>query len=453
MLRKTTTDRRLLSNRESDCHVRKLRCKACRLGMGLMNKVPYRFNGSAILVCCLFTLQIGACSNSESQPAESGGQAPPQPVQVLELQPRDLPVSFEYVGRLEPSREIEVRPRITGLIEERLFDEGGQVIAGQSLFRLDSAPFAARKQVAEAALAEAKARLAQTEREARRLTPLARDQAVSQRDLDDALSNRDLARAAVGVAEAELLQVQLELNYTHVDAPIAGRTGRALQVEGALVSPTSGPLVFLAQIDPLYVSFSISENERLTIDQQLADGSLKMPPPDQTRVSVRMADGSNYPLTGQIDFTNYRSDSQTGAFAMRATLPNPDAQLNPGQFVRVQVEGGLLPNALAVPQRAVQEDAKGKFVYVVGQDDKGNAIALSRPVEVGRWVDQTSDKGVERLWVVRSGLAAGDRVVVDGTARIFYPGMPIDPQTDPQTSNPGATETAVKPQPSAGGEP
>jgi membrane fusion protein (multidrug efflux system) len=418
-----------------------------------MNKVPYRFTGSAILVCGLIMLQLGACSKSETQTPAEGTQMPPQPVQVLELQPRDLPVSFEYVGRLEASREIEIRPRITGLIEERLFDEGGQVIAGQALFRLDAAPFVARKQVAEAALAEARARLAQTEREAKRLTPLARDQAVSQRDLDDALSNRDLARAAVGVSEAELLQAQLELGYTHVDAPIAGRTGRALQVEGSLVSPTSGPLVFLAQIDPLYVSFSVSENERLTIDQQLADGSLKMPPPDQTRVTVRMADGSNYPLTGQVDFTDYRSDTQTGAFAMRATLPNPDAQLNPGQFVRVRVEGGLLPNALAVPQRAVQEDAKGKFVYVVGKNEQGGSIALSKPVEVGRWTEQTTAVGTERLWVIRSGLAAGDQVVIDGTARIFYPGMPIDPQTDPQTSNPSAAETAAKPQPSAGGEP
>ncbi|MGD8589145.1 MAG: efflux RND transporter periplasmic adaptor subunit [Chromatiales bacterium] len=380
-----------------------------------------------IIILALFSLQFSGCKQGESQ-STAGGQMPPQPVQVLELRPRDLPISFEYVGRLEASREIEIRPRITGLIEERLFDEGGEVISGQTLFRLDAAPFAAGKRAAEAALAEARARLSQTERDVRRLTPLARDQAVSQQSLDDALSARDLARAAVAVAEAELLKAQLELDYTNVTAPIAGRIGRALQVEGALVSPTSGPLVYLAQIDPLFVRFSISENDKLAIEQQLAEGSLEMPPAEQRQISIRMADGTSYPISGRVDFTDYRSDPQTGAFASRATLPNPDARLRPGQFVRVTVEGGVLPNALAVPQRAVQEDARGKFVYVVGQDDQGKSIALNRAVEVGQWVEQGSAEGKERLWIIRSGLTAGDKVVIDGTARIFYPGMAIDPQ-------------------------
>jgi membrane fusion protein (multidrug efflux system) len=232
----------------------------------------------------------------------------------------------------------------------------------------------------------------------------------------------------VAVADAELLQAQLELGYTHVTAPIAGRIGRALQVEGALVSPTSGPLAYLAQIDPLYVRFSISENDKLSIERQLADGSLQMPPTEQRQISIRMADGSTYPFNGRVDFTDYRSDPQTGAFATRASLPNPDAKLRPGQFVRVTVEGGILPRALAVPQRAVQEDAKGKFVYVVGQGEQSASIALSKHVEVGQWVEKETPTGMERLWVIRSGLAAGDRVVIEGTARIFYPGMAITPQ-------------------------
>jgi len=393
-----------------------------------MNRPLFRLIHLSWLAIGLLALQLTGCSQGESQTAAGGGETPPQAVKVLELQPRDLPIEFEYVGRLEASREIEIRPRITGLIEERLFDEGGEVIAGQTLFRLDAAPFAARKRAAEAALAEARARLAQTQRDVKRLTPLARDQAVSQQSLDDALSARDLARAAVAVADAQLLQAQLELDYTHVTAPIAGRIGRALQVEGALVSPTSGPLAYMAQIDPLYVRFSISENDKLAIERQLAEGSLQMPPVEQRRISIRMSDGSTYPFTGRVDFTDYRSDPQTGAFATRATLPNPDAKLRPGQFVRVKVEGGVLRNALAVPQRAVQEDAKGKFVYVVGRGEQGAAIALNKPVEVGQWVEQETPEGKERLWVIRSGLTAGDRVVIDGTARIFYPGMAIDPQ-------------------------
>ena len=383
-----------------------------------------------MLLCGILPLLLAGCGEGGSQTAQAdaGQQPPPQQVKVIALQPRDLPAHFEYVGRLEALREIEIRPRISGLIVERLFEEGSRVMAGETLFRIDAAPFVARKRVADATLAEARARLAQTEREVRRLTPLARDQAVSQRDLDDALSNRDLARAAVALAEAELMQAQLELDYTHVDAPIAGRIGLALQVEGALVSPTSGPLAYLTQTDPIYVRFSISENERLAIDQQVAEGSLLMPPAEQTRVSIRMSDDSIYPTKGQLDFTDYRADPQTGAFAMRAALPNQDSRLNPGQFVRVRIEGGIMPNALAIPQRAVQEDAKGKFVYVVGKNDQGGTIALSKPVEVGQWVEQTRNNVRERLWIIRSGLQAGDQVVVDGTARIFYPGMAIDPQ-------------------------
>lgn len=381
--------------------------------------------GITSLAATLLSLQLAGCGKGEP---DNTGMPPPTQVTVIELQPQSLPVQFEYVGRLEASREIEIRPRISGLIEQRLFEEGGQVKAGQRLFRIDAAPFAARKRAAAAALAEARARYTQTEREAKRLAPLAEARAISQRELDDANSNRDLAQAAVAVAEAELVQAQLELDYTDVVAPIAGRIGRALQVEGALVSPTSGPLAYLAQIDPLHVRFSISGSERLALDRQIADGSLVMPPPEQTTVVVQLADGTHYPHTGHFDFNDYRTDPQTGAFDARATLPNPDAKLNPGQFVRVRVEGGVLPNALAVPQRTVQEDARGKFVYVASPGENGMTVALPKPVEVGQWVEKTASEGTERLWVVSSGLTAGDQVVIDGTARIFFPGMPIQPQ-------------------------
>lgn len=394
----------------------------------------------------LLTLQLAGCGKGESQSA--GSMPPPPQVSVVELQPQQLPVHFEYVGRLEASREIEIRPRISGLIEQRLFEEGGQVYAGQTLFRIDPAPFAARKQAAQAALAEASARLTQSEREAKRLAPLAEAQAISQREHDDAVSNRDLARATVAVAEAELAQAQLELDYTNVVAPIAGRIGRALQVEGSLVSPTSGALAFIAQVDPLHVRFSVSENERLAIDRQLADGSLEMPLPGQAPVEVRLADGSLYPITGYFDYSDYRTDPQTGAYDTRATLANPDTRLNPGQFVRVLVNGGILPNALAVPQRAVQEDARGKFVYVAGQGDNGATVALPKPIEVGQWVEKTTAGKTERLWVIESGLSAGDQVVIDGTARIFFPGMPIEPQPPgAETGTPPASAAA----PPAGG--
>lgn len=399
-----------------------------------MSIKPFHKAFAGFLALLPLAASLGGCGQGDSQAAQQG-MPPAQPVTVTELQPRDLPVQFEYIGRLEASREIEIRPRITGLIEQRLFDEGGRVDAGQVLFRIDPAPFEARRQVAEASLAEARARLVQTEREVKRLTPLARGKTVSQRELDDALSNRDLARAAVDAAEATLTETQLELDYTQVTAPIAGRIGSALEVEGALVSPTSGPLAYMAQIDPLYVRFSVSENEQLAIERQVSEGRLVMPPRNAARVTVRLADGKPYPLSGQADFSDYRTDPQTGAFALRATLPNPDALLSPGQFVRVRVEGAMLPGALAVPQRAVQEDATVKFVYTVGQGENGASIAMPKPVKVGRWVEQATADGVERLWVIESGLAAGDAIIIEGMARIFYPGMPIDPQSA------GATQT------------
>ena len=380
-----------------------------------------------VLVACSIALLLTACGKSGSSSADA--QPPPaQQVTVIELQPQDLPARFEYVGRLQASREIEIRPRITGIIEQRLFNEGSDVSAGQPLFRIDAAPFLSRKKAAAAALSEANARLVQAEREARRLLPLAESKTVSARDLDTARSNRDLARAAVEIARAELDQTELELGYTEVKAPFAGRVGRALQVEGALVSPTSGPLVYLAKVDPLYAEFSIPENQQLEIDRQVADQQLVMPPPDQTRITVKLADGTAYPVSGQLDFNDYRADAQTGAFDARATISNPDGQLNPGQFVRVNIEGGIYPQALAVLQRAVLENASGKYVYVAGQDEHGTTVALQKQVEVGQWVEIPGDNGAQRLWIIRSGLAAGDKVVVEGTARIFYPGMPILPQ-------------------------
>ncbi len=392
----------------------------------------YRSSRLAGLVVSLITLPLLGCEQSESQSAEPS--MPPQAVTVLEVQPKDLTARFEYIGRLEASREIEVRPRITGLIEQRLFDEGGHVDAGDVLFRIDRAPFEARLEAAQAALAETQARLTQTQREVARVTPLNKAKAISKREYDDALSNRDLARAAVAATKAEVTQAQLDLDYTQVDAPIAGRIGRALQVEGALVSPTSGALTRIAQTDPIYVQFSISEKDRLAIEQQQADGSLTLPAPENTPITVRLADGSSYAQSGQLDFTDYRTDTQTGAFALRATLPNADNKLSPGQFVRVLVGGGVLPGALAVPQRAVQEDANGKFVYVASEGEGGGHVAMPKPVEVGQWVEQDNNGKTERLWVIRSGVAAGDRIVIDGTARIHFPGMPIQPQTEAEAA-------------------
>jgi len=388
----------------------------------------------------LVAVVLAGCS-AENNPQAEDAMPPPQQVTAIALAPRDLPARFEYVGRLAASREIEIRPRVSGLIEQRLFEEGSQVEAGAVLFRIDAAPFAAGKREASARLAEARASLAQAQREVKRLAPLAEKKTISQRDLDDARSSRDRARAEVEAAEAEVAQAGLELGYTDVVAPIAGRMGRALEVEGALVSQTSGPLTRMAQTDPLYVQFSISQNERLAMDSQRAAGHLVMPAADAIQVEVLLADDTPYAHTGLVDFTDYRTDANTGAFAMRATLPNPDSLLSPGQFVRVRILGGVLPGALAVPQRALLEDTNGKFVYVAEAGENGMTVANSRPVEVGEWLETDGPEGIEKLWLIANGLAAGDRVIVDGTARIFYPGMPVST---------AASEPAVNAAPAGG---
>ena len=385
----------------------------------------------SVLVLLVTLLVVGGCERGQSQGAGGAGMPPPPEVTVAAVVPRNLPTAFDYVGRLEASREIEIRPRVSGLIEKRLFEEGGEVKAGETLFLIDPAPFAAQERALAAAVAEARARLTRAEREAVRLKPLAEARAISRKELDDALSDRDLARAGLQSAQARLAEATLNLGYAKVKAPIAGRVGRALQVEGALVSPTTGPLTTLAQVDPIYARFAVAENERLAIERQVEGGTLELPGQGEARVEITLADGSVYPEAGRLNFSDYRAGEQTGAFDARATIPNPQGVLRPGQFVRVKVRGGRRPDAIAVPQRAVQESAQGKFVYVVGRGPQGLPIAMSRPVEVGEWLQEPGPDGRPRgLWVIREGLRPGDRVIVEGTARIFFPGMPISPRPE-----------------------
>lgn len=346
------------------------------------------------------------------------GGFPPAPVTLLQVKAETVPVRFEYVGQTAGSKEAEVRARVQGILERRTYAEGGVVKAGQTMFVIDPKPYAAQAEQAEAALAQAQAQLAQARRLVERLKPLVGDKAVSQREYDDAVSAEETAAAGVKLAQARLTEARLNLSYTTVTAPVSGFASRAQKSEGSLVSPGADSLLTtVSQIDPLYVNFSMSENEKLRVDRLVAEGRLVLPDPKRgaLEVTLRLADGSVFPRKGKLSFIDPRINPATGSFDARAEVANPDGALHPGQFVRVQLNGAARPNAIVVPQRAVMDGPQGKFVYVAAKSPEGKDIALPRPVTVGDWVEIDG----ANQWIVESGLQPGDQVVVEGMAKIF----------------------------------
>ena len=246
------------------------------------------------------------------------------------------------------------------------------------------------------------------------MKPLAEKRAVGQKEADDAVSNAELARAAVKAAEARAAEVNLSLGYTRVTAPITGLSSRANKSEGSLVTANDTLLTLIWQVDPIWVPFNVSENDRLGLERAVAAGKLTLPKDNAYDVTIKLTDGSTFPRKGKINFSDTRVNPTTGTYEMRAEIANADGALKPGQFVRVALKGAVRNNAIAVPQVAVQDGAQGKFVYVTGKDKDGKDIAVVRPVTLGDWVEVD---GVN-LWVVESGLAAGDTVIVDGIAKL-----------------------------------
>jgi membrane fusion protein (multidrug efflux system) len=354
---------------------------------------------------------------------------PPPEVSVVTVAPSTIPLRLEYVGQTEGVREVEVRPRVTGILLRWNFTEGASVKAGQSLFTIDPAPFRAAVARADAELASALARHAQTVRDIDRLRPLQEQGMVSKKAFDDAIAAEQVAAAAIKGARAVLTEAKLNLEYTRVEAPISGVTSRALKSEGSLVEAQQTLLTTISQIDPVRVIFGVPESEHLKLNREAAAGRLRLPADGRYDVSVRLSDGTVYARSGKVDFTDVRVNPSTGSTEVRAVLPNPDQGLRPGQFVRVTLKGAEYPDAIAVPQRAVLEGPQGKMVFVV--DDKSTAQA--RPVQVGDWAGDD--------WVVESGLEPGEQIVVDGVMKI-RPGAPVKIAEAPAPSP--ASETAAQ---------
>jgi len=353
---------------------------------------------------------LPACQPSQSKPA--GGAMPPPEVTVVVAQPHDLPASFEYVAQIAGVREVEVRPRVSGILERWNYQEGAKVAAGQSLFTIDSAPYRAALARAEAQLASAEASLAQSSRDATRLKPLFEAKAVSQKDYDDAVSSAQVASANVKAAQAAITEARLNLLYTRVEAPISGITSRALQSEGSLVQAQQSLLTTISQIDPIHVIFSFTESEHLKFTRAVEEGRLVLPKGGKFDVRLKLADGSEYARAGKVDFTDVRVDPNTGTIEARAVVANPQGLLRPGQFARVTLAGGVRPGAIAIPQRAVLEGPGTKIVLTVN----AQGIVEPRPVQVGDWSGED--------WIILGGLNAGDQVIVDGVVKA-RPGSPV----------------------------
>jgi len=311
--------------------------------------------------------------------------------------PQTVAAQYEYVGQAEASRRVEVRSQVTGVIVARPYTEGTDVAQGALLFRIDPTTY-------EAAYRSAQARLANAQRTLARLKPLLAARAVAQKDVDDAQTDVDQAQAAFD-------QAKKDYDDTFVRAEIAGRAGRALLELGGRVTGPGDLLTTVEQVDPIYVNFSPSDQDVLRWRRDAADGRLVMPRGALT-VQVTLADGTVYPRTGTLNFTDLALQPVTGTQQLRAELRNPQHLLLPGQFVRVRLLGLKQPGAILVPQRAVLQGLGGAFVYVL---DAGDKVA-TRNVTATSW-----DGG---SWLIEQGLAAGDRVVVDGVQQVA-PGSPV----------------------------
>lgn len=368
---------------------------------------------------------LSACSDSGGGGAEhAGGGMPPAQVNVLSVKAQTVPLLLQSPALLAGSREVEIRARVSGILEKRHFTEGARVSEQQSLFSLDAAPYQATVNRNKAELAAAQARQAQAERTLTRLEKLRKNGAVSQQSYDDALSALDVAKADVKTAQAVLQQAELQLGYTEVRSPIAGVVSRERVSEGTLVSGPDMLLTQVTQLDPMYVRFSVAERDQLQLRSEAQRGAVSLP--DTWQVKLLLADGSEYNQTGVVDFADVRIDTTTGTSEMKAEIANPEALLRPGQFVRIQLEGAVRHNAIVVPQRAVLDGGTGKFVYLLADGEQGGKVAMPANVEVGDWVKLNGENG----WVISSGLKDGDVVLVEGMARIFFPGMPVQVASD-----------------------
>lgn len=362
----------------------------------------YRVNGWMKFLGASSLVLLAACEKTISE-------APREPiaVTVMTVTQRDTPVQFEFSAQTQSSREVEIRARVDGFLDKRTYVEGDLVSAGQTLFLMDPKPFEAALKTAKGQLTQQQARWTVTRANLARVRPLVAQNAISKKDLDDAIGNEQEAAAAVISAQGQVQTAELNLSYTTIKSPLAGLSSFAEQQDGSYLTAGSGGLLTrIYQLDPMWVNFSISENEMLAYRDQITRGLLRFPERQDFEVRLVLADGTMFPTVGHINFANPAFNTQTGTFLVRASFANQQGALRPGQFVRARVLGATRQNAILVPQRAVLQGSKSHFVWVVDKDGK----AQQRVVEAGSWQGDN--------WFITDGLKAGERIVVDGAIRV-----------------------------------
>jgi len=383
---------------------------------------PFRFG----LFLGLLFIPLFGCKSGQQTVATSTPE-----VTVLRVAGKDVPVSVEFVAQTQSSHLVNIQARVSGFLEKRVYTEGSLVKEGQVLFEMDSKPFEVQLAQAEAALAKQEASLETARLNLERVKPLTAKNALSQKDLDDATGQYNSAAAAVDQARAQAESAKLDLSYCTITSPVTGISSSARQTDGTYVNAQNSLLTTVAVLSPMWVNFSLSENQIQSFRDDVAKGRIRPPAAHNYEVETVLVDGSIFPHRGRITFAEPSYSEETGTFLIRASVDNPQGVLRPNQYVRARLIGAVRPNAILVPQRAVQVGSRGHIVWIVDQEGK----AQRRPVVVGDWHGDD--------WFIFEGLEAGDQVVVDGLQKL-QPGIsvttkPYQPVPAPEGGAPAAS--------------
>ena len=364
----------------------------------------------ALMPAMIAIALLGACGKKEQAPSPNMGGME-LPVGVIAVQSTSVPIVAEAVAQTEGAKEVEIRPRVGGILLKRLYEEGASIKAGQSMFLIDPVPYQIALQQAKAALAAQQARVEQATREEARLRGLLTSQSISQREYDNATSEKATALANLQQAQANVHEAELNLSYTNVTAPISGVSGRFQFSEGALVAPNTSLLTTVSQISPIWVRFSFSDSEVKALGGYLNQKTVKA-------VNLVLPDGSEYQQKGQLNFSASQIDPKLGTQQLRASFENTDRQLLPGQFVRARITTGTRNGVFLVPLTAVLTGDQGKFVFVAEKSKEGKTVAAVHPIKEAGWQGKN--------WVVLEGLKTGDQVIADNLMKV-RPGAPVNP--------------------------
>ena len=383
--------------------------------MLLSNHNSYSHCNFRVVICIkiVITFVIGAvlaaCSNNNQEAPDSIAPLMAMPVSVISVEPKSVPISAEAVAQTEGAKEVEIRPRVGGILLKRLYEEGIAVEEGQPMFLIDPIPYQNALAQAKAQLTEQKARIEQTRREENRLQELLSTKSISQREFDNAVSENAITNAALQQAEVRVRDAKLNLSYTTVTAPVKGISGRRLLSEGVLVQANTSLLTTIIQLSPIWVRFSLSDNELIKLGGYLSEQNV-------IDVTLILPDGTEYDQSGKLNFAARQIDPTLGTQQLRATFDNSAQRLLPGQFVRVRVTTGEQKGVFLVPQVAVLTSDLGRAVYVVNEKNE----AVMRPVVTGEWIGKD--------WVILEGLKSGDKVIVDNIIKL-RPGTPVSPHS------------------------